>query len=208
MDSLKKFDRKYIDAQIKILAGVDEAGRGPLAGPVVAAAVIFNNDTYIEGINDSKKLSQKKRDFLSERIKEKAYSFSYGIIEQNTIDEINILQATLRAMRLAVDNLKVEPDLIIIDGNKTFNTNIKTLSLVQGDSKSFSIGAASILAKVERDKIMKKLSLEHPEFKWHKNKGYGTKEHIEAILKYGPTKYHRKTFIKKIVNSEIQEELL
>lgn len=193
---------------INILAGVDEAGRGPLAGPVVAAAVIFNNKTYIEGVDDSKKIGEGKREFLAEKIKKEALSYSYGIVSHNVIDKINILQATLKAMKSAVDKLNIEPDLVIIDGNKTFNSSKKTICVIKGDGKSFSIGAASIIAKVKRDQIMKELSLTYPEYRWDKNKGYGTKEHIEALLKFGPSKYHRETFIKKIFNRNIQEELI
>ena len=208
MDSLKNFDKKFLSDNIKIIAGVDEAGRGPLAGPVVAAAVIFKNDTIINGINDSKKISEKRRDYLVEKIKENAVSFSYGIIDQKIIDKINILQATLKAMKVAVEKLDIDPDLILIDGNKTCNSDIKTVSIVKGDGKSFSIGAASILAKVKRDEIMKELAQNFPGYNWEKNKGYGTKEHIDALLKLGPTEFHRKSFIKKIFNREIQEELL
>lgn len=197
-----------MDDDINIIAGVDEAGRGPLAGPVVAAAVIFNNKTYIEGVNDSKKIGEGKREFLAAKIKEEAMSYSYGIIYQNVIDKINILQATLKAMKSAVEKLHISPDLIIIDGNKTFNSSKKTICVIKGDGKSFSIGAASILAKVKRDQIMKELSITYPEYRWNKNKGYGTKEHIEALLKFGPTEYHRETFIKKIFNRHIQEELI
>jgi len=204
---MKKFDLKYLSKEITILAGVDEVGRGPLAGPVVAAAVIFDNETIIEGINDSKKLSEKERERLSKIIKEKCLAYSFGVIDQNEIDEINILQATLKAMKQAVESLSVTPQIILIDGNKSFVTNTAVETIVKGDSKSFSIAAASILAKVKRDSMMKKAALEYPEYFWEKNKGYGTKQHIEAIKKYGTTPLHRQTFLRKILSEEIQEAL-
>lgn len=208
MNSLKKFDNKFLTNQIKKIAGVDEAGRGPLAGPVVAAAVIFDENTFIEGVNDSKKIIEIKREQLFEEIIEKSICYGIGIVDQLEIDEINILQATLKAMKLASDQLTINPGLILIDGNKSFISNTQTKTIVKGDSKSFSIAAASILAKVTRDRIMKKLSIRHPEFLWEKNKGYGTKQHIEAIKKNGYTKFHRKSFLRKILDESQQGELL
>ncbi len=197
---MKNFDLQFLSNEIKLLAGVDEVGRGPLAGPVVAAAVVFDNGINITGINDSKKLTEKRREELNEIIKTKALSFGFGIIEHYEIDEINILQATLKAMKIAVENLKIKPDIILIDGNKSFNTETKTKTIIKGDSKSFSIAAASILAKVKRDTMMKKEAEKYPLYFWEKNKGYGTKQHIEAIKKYGATPLHRKSFLKKILN--------
>ena len=208
MNLLKQFDINFIDDKIRLLAGVDEVGRGPLAGPVIAAAVIFDEDTFIDGVNDSKKVKEADRIILAKLIKSKALSFAYGIINQNIIDEINILQATLKAMKMAIDNLKLEPDLILIDGNKSFLSKIPTKTVVKGDSKSFSIAAASILAKVKRDELMKKEAKEFPHYAWEKNKGYGTLEHINAIKKFGITSLHRKTFLRKIISSENQGELL
>lgn len=208
MNLLKKYDIKYYKKNIKIIAGVDEAGRGPLAGPVVAAAVIFNKDTFIDGVDDSKKLSENKRNYLSELIRKNAISYGIGIVNQQIIDEINILQATLRAMKQAVNLLSIDADLILIDGNKSFLSEIQTKTIVKGDSKSFSIAAASILAKVKRDEIMRKASIKYPQYLWEKNKGYGTKEHIKAIKKFGFTNLHRKSFLIKILSNEIQEELL
>jgi len=199
---LKNFDLKYLSKDVKILSGIDEVGRGPLAGPVVVAAVIFDNDTIIEGVNDSKQLNEKKREELSKIIKEKCLAYSFGIVEQNEIDRINILQATLKAMKQAVDKLNIKPDLILIDGNKSFNTKTSVETIVKGDSKSFSIAAASIIAKVKRDAMMKKAAHKYPNYFWEKNKGYGTKQHIEAIKKYGTTPLHRKTFLKKILRVE------
>lgn len=204
----KLFDLDYYNDEIKIIAGVDEAGRGPLAGPVVAAAVIFDRSVYIKGVTDSKKINEKQREILSEVIKKKAISFGYGIVDCKTIDRINILQASLKAMKEAVRKLKVTPNLILIDGNKTFNSKIKTTTIVKGDFKSFSIGAASILAKVKRDEIMKKAAIKYPNYLWQKNKGYGTREHIDAIKKYSYTPMHRTTFLRKILSNEIQETLI
>jgi ribonuclease HII len=197
---MKNFDLKYLSENIKLLAGVDEVGRGPLAGPVVAAAVIFDSATIIEGINDSKKLTENKREELNKIIQTKALSFGFGIIEHTEIDEINILQATLKAMKQAIDNLEVRPDVILIDGNKSFDSDIVTKTIVKGDSKSFSIAAASILAKVKRDNMMRKFANNYPQYYWEKNKGYGTKQHVEAIKKYGATPLHRKTFLRKIIS--------
>ena len=196
---MKDFDNSYLTETVKILAGTDEAGRGPLAGPVVAAAVVFDKDVVIEGINDSKKLSEKKRNELYPEIMKKAVSYSYEVISHEEIDRINILQASLKAMKNSVDKLSVIPDIILVDGNKVFQHSAKVECVVKGDSKSFAIAAASIIAKVERDLIMDKLALEYPEFNWDKNKGYPTKEHIELIKKFGPTPYHRKSFLKNIL---------
>lgn len=202
---LKEFDKAFISNSIAFIAGVDEAGRGPLAGPVVAAATIFDAETIIQEVNDSKKLTEKTREKLYGEIVSKALSYGVGIVHQEEIEKINILQATLKAMQLAVAQLSKTPDLILIDGNKAFNSKISTLTIVKGDSKSFSIAAASILAKVTRDRIMIRESQKHPEYFWEKNKGYGTREHINAIKKYGATKLHRKSFLRNIL--EHQEEL-
>lgn len=208
VNPLKKFDFDYIKDSSKLLAGVDEAGRGPLAGPVVAAAVVFKNSIDIPLVDDSKKIKESDREILYERIINESISFGIGIVDNNDIDEINILQASLKAMKIAVNNLDVEPDIILIDGNKSFVMNKEIHTVVKGDSKSFSIAAASIIAKVERDTIMKNLSLQYPEYKWEKNKGYPTKEHFGLVRKYGITPFHRKTFLKKFLSEEIQESLL
>jgi ribonuclease HII len=208
VNPLKKFDLDYIKDSSKLLAGVDEAGRGPLAGPVVAAAVVFKNSIDIPLVDDSKKIKESDREILYERIMNESISFGIGIVDNNDIDEINILQASLKAMKIAVNNLDVEPDIILIDGNKSFVMNKEIHTVVKGDSKSFSIAAASIIAKVERDRIMKNLSLQYPEYKWEKNKGYPTKEHFGLVRKYGITPFHRKTFLKKFLSEEIQESLL
>ncbi|MGD8781681.1 MAG: ribonuclease HII [Ignavibacteria bacterium] len=196
---MKNFDNSFLSKNIKYVCGIDEAGRGPLAGPVVAAAVIFENNVIIDGINDSKKLTEKKRELLFNEIKEKALAYGIGIISENEIDEINILQAALKAMKNAYLDLATNPDLILIDGNKSFQCDIPNKTIIKGDSKSFSIAAASILAKVTRDRIMINASKNYPQFYWEKNKGYGTKQHIEAIKKHGITKIHRKSFLKKYI---------
>jgi len=196
---MKKFDNKYLNENVQIIAGVDEAGRGPLAGPVVAAAVIFSPDVLIEGIDDSKKLNQKRREELFEKIIKESIAHSVSVVSVEIIEEINILNASLLAMKRSVYKLKVQPDLILIDGNKSFKNKIPTVAIVKGDTKSFSIAAASILAKVTRDRIMKELSIEYPVYKWEKNKGYPTKQHRESIKLNGTSPFHRKSFLKKTV---------
>lgn len=197
MNALKNFDLPFYEKGVEYLAGVDEAGRGPIAGPVVAAAVVFKKDVFIEGINDSKKLNEKKREELFSYIIKSAVTYGYAIIDNNEIDKINILQASLKAMNISCEKLKVRPDLILIDGNKKFNTDIQTLTIVKGDAKSFVIAAASIIAKVIRDEIMLKESLNYPQYNWEKNKGYPTKNHFELVFKYGLSPLHRKTFLQK-----------
>jgi len=195
---MNPFDRSYLRENIKLIAGTDEAGRGPLAGPVVAAAIIFPEKVRINGIKDSKLLSEKEREKVLPKIIDKALAYSVSVISHGEIDRINILQASLLAMSTSIKRLKIKPDLILVDGNKVFRSIIPAIPIIDGDAKSFSIGAASILAKVTRDRIMKRLSLKFPVYKWERNKGYATKEHIDAIKKYGPCVLHRKTFLKKI----------
>ena len=189
------YERKHIDGGKRYIAGVDEVGRGPLAGPVVCASVIMPLDDIIEGIDDSKKLSEKKREKLFEIIKEKAIAYSIREISEKEIDEINILNAVKKCMTDAVKTLSVKPDITLVDGVDT-GLDIEAEYLVKGDSKSYTIGCASILAKVYRDNLMKEYAKEFPEYGFEKHKGYGTKVHIEKIKEIGPCKLHRKTFIK------------
>ena len=184
----------------KLIAGVDEAGRGPLAGPVFAAAVILPEGCIIEGIDDSKKLSEKKREQLFDEICEKAIAYSIQSIDEKTIDKVNILNAVFLAMNNAVDNLSPSPDYVIVDGNIIKGMTLPHETVIKGDANSISIAAASILAKVSRDRLIKELSDKYPEYNLAKHKGYGTKEHIEAIKKYGPSEIHRLSFLTKILN--------
>ena len=190
---MKEFENELYESGIKYIAGIDEVGRGPLVGPVVTAAVILPRDFYDERINDSKKLTEKKRELLYNVIMENALSVGIGISSEEVIDEINILEATKKAMIEAVNNLSVKPEHLLIDAVK-LNINMPQTSIIKGDAKSESIAAASIVAKVTRDRMMVELDKEHPEYDFKHNKGYGTKKHIEAIEKYGILKEHRKTF--------------
>ena len=190
---MKEFENELYESGIKYIAGIDEVGRGPLVGPVVTAAVILPRDFYDERINDSKKLTEKKRELLYDVIMENAVSVGIGISSEDVIDDINILEATKKAMIEAVNNLSVKPQHLLIDAVK-LNVDIPQTSIIKGDAKSESIAAASIIAKVTRDRMMIELDKEHPEYDFKHNKGYGTKKHIEAIEKYGILKEHRKTF--------------
>jgi len=198
---LDEFDKQFYNEGYKFVVGVDEAGRGPLAGPVYAAAVILPEDFYIPEINDSKKLTEKKREMLFDIIIENALSYSIESVNSDVIDEINILNATLLAMKNAVCSLKLKPDLAIVDGNKTKDLPVEARCIIKGDAKSQSIAAASILAKVARDKYCREhLDVKYPEYNFSKHKGYGTKLHIEKLKEFGPCKEHRKTFLKKILD--------
>ncbi len=177
-----------------LIAGVDEAGRGPLAGPVVACAVILNRSDYPEGLDDSKKLTKIKREYLFKQLID-CCDFGIGIIPESVIDQINILQATLMAMKQAVANLARKPNVALIDGNRGFqHKETDIVTIIKGDSKSLSISAASIIAKVTRDMIMEELDAEFPQYGWLTNAGYGTRDHLSAIDKYGICKYHRMSF--------------
>lgn len=181
------------------IAGVDEVGRGPLAGPVVAAAVILPSDYEITGLNDSKRLSEKRREAMDEIIRREAVSFGIGLISQDRIDEINILQATYEAMRLALEQLSPAPDMILADAVTIPGIETRQLPIIKGDAKSASIAAASIIAKVYRDHLMIEYDSLYPEYGFARNKGYGTKEHINALKEFGPTPLHRKSFIGHFV---------
>lgn len=195
MDKLV-YERKHLENGAKYIAGVDEVGRGPLAGPVVCAAVIMPLDDIIDGVDDSKKISEKKRKILAEQIKEKAVSYCIFEIQPEEIDEINILQAVRKCMAKAVEGLSIKPDVVLVDGiDLHFDFNAEYV--VGGDRASYSIGAASIIAKVYRDELMEKYAEIYPDYSFEKHKGYGTKVHIEAIKEKGPCLIHRKTFIKK-----------
>ncbi len=183
----------------RYICGVDEAGRGPLAGPVCAAAVILESGTEIEGLNDSKKLTEKKREQLFEVIKENAVAYSVAFASVEEIEELNILGATFLAMKRAVEGLSVKADFAIIDGNRLPDFNIEALTVIKGDAKSMSIAAASVLAKVTRDRLLLQYDKEYPEYKFAAHKGYGTKAHYDAIKTYGITPIHRKSFLKGVI---------
>lgn len=191
------------DAQVRaegypVLCGVDEAGRGPLVGPVVAAAVILPPDFQLEGINDSKKLSEKKREALFEVIKENAVAYGIGMADHKEIDELNILQATFLAMRRAVKAMGMTPDMVLVDGNQDPKLSLPTRTVIKGDATSASIAAASILAKVTRDHMLIEMDKEYPQYHFAKHKGYGTKDHYAQLMEYGMCPYHRRTFLKKL----------
>lgn len=201
LNLLKEEENKIYANKVEYICGIDEAGRGPLAGPVVVGAVILPKDSFIEGINDSKKISEKKREKLYDIITSEAISYSVGIISQNTIDEINILNATKLGVKKALEELKVKPDTILIDALKGMDTlGIPYMSIIKGDAKCYSIAAASIIAKVTRDRLMRQWDEVYPDYGFSKHKGYGTKEHIDNIKKYGPCLLHRKSFIKNFVS--------
>ena len=195
--NLVEFDRR-IAQNYSVFCGIDEAGRGPLCGPVVVASCIMplDDDRIVFGIDDSKKLTEKQREELFEKIKEIAIDYSIQEVDEKTIDKINILNATKLGIKNAVNNLKTKPSLAVVDAVKNLDIDIEQLAIIKGDAKSYSIAAASILAKVHRDKLMQKLDKEFPQYNFAKHKGYGTKEHIELLKKYGPCKIHRKSFIK------------
>lgn len=192
-------EKAFHQQKIELVGGVDEAGRGPLAGPVVAACVIFQDNPLIRGIDDSKKLSEDKREELFERIKETAYSFGIGMATHQEIDEHNIFQATMLAMRRAVAACTKPPQFVIVDGNQRIRQlEYPQKTFVKGDARSVSIASASILAKVTRDHIMREYARIYPEYGFEKHKGYGTKEHLEVIKKYGASEIHRRSFLNNI----------
>lgn len=203
---MRKFDNTFRHDTIELIAGVDEAGRGPLAGPVVAASVIFPKKIYIKGIRDSKMLTEEEREKVLPRILEKSLACSVAVISHAQIDRINILQASLLAMYKSLSRLEVQPDIVLVDGNKGFDYSVPVIPVVKGDSQSFSIAAASIVAKVARDRIMKRLCPRFPQYLWSKNKGYATQEHIEAIKVFGLSPLHRKTFLRRILEEGLEPE--
>lgn len=195
-----EIENQYLQNGCRVICGIDEAGRGPLAGPVCAAAVILRPDTEIEGLNDSKKLTEKKRELLFPIIKEKAAAYGIGFASEQEIDEINILNATFLAMKRAAEQLSVQPDLFLVDGNqKPRIGDVPEVTVVKGDAKSMSIAAASVLAKVSRDHYMLEMAEKYPQYDFEKHKGYGTKLHYEKIAEYGISPIHRRTFLKKIL---------
>lgn len=197
---LFEYDRA-IRNDYSVICGVDEAGRGPLAGDVYAAAVIFDNDVFIEGLNDSKKLSEKKRELLYDEIISKAKAYCIATASVDEIEKYNILQATFIAMRRAVEGLEITPDMALIDGNREPGLNCPMQTVVKGDGLSASIAAASILAKVSRDRYMAEIAEKYPEYCFEKHKGYGTKLHNDLILQYGPSPVHRMSFLKKLLKN-------
>ena len=199
LNSMLEIENMLYDKGYKYICGVDEAGRGPLCGPVVAAAVILKKGDIIEGVNDSKKLSEKKREKLYEDIMAKAISVGIGISDVDVIEEINILNATKKAMCEAISNLEIKPEYALIDGNQGIDIDIAYDTVVKGDLKSESIAAASIIAKVTRDRLLREYDKKYPEYGFAKHKGYGTKAHIEAIQKYGLLPVHRPSFCSKFV---------
>ena len=200
LNNLKEEEKNLHSRGFKNICGIDEAGRGPLAGPVVIAGVIMPEDSMIEGVNDSKKVSEEKREILYDKIIEEAISYSVAIIGQDVIDEINILNATKKGLTNVVGGLDVRPDLIIVDALEHIDTKgIPYESIIKGDAKCYSIAAASILAKVTRDRIMREWDLVYPQYGFAKHKGYGTAFHIQAIKEYGLCPIHRKSFTKKFL---------
>lgn len=199
LNELKKIEEDIYNRNpnVKYICGIDEAGRGPLAGPVVVASVIMPRDSMLEYVNDSKKVSEKRREELYDKIKEEAIAYSIGIVDEKEIDEVNILNATKKGLTTSLQGLKVRPDLILVDALKGIDTlGIPYTSIIKGDAKCYSISAASILAKVTRDRIMRKYDEIYPEYDFAKHKGYGTAMHISKIKEIGPCPIHRTTFIK------------
>lgn len=193
--AMSKFEIELRQIGYKFIAGVDEAGRGPLAGPVVAAACILPEGFKLNDLNDSKQVApQKRKELYQELINSKDVIYSVGIVDSKTIDQINILQATLRAMEMAIFSLTQKPDILLIDGNQLPTTSIPSKAIIQGDSLSISIAAASIIAKLTRDTIMEEYHLKWPEYDFFDHKGYGTKKHLEALAKHGPCEIHRRSF--------------
>lgn len=199
-DNKLQFENQSIAEGYKLIAGVDEVGRGPLAGPVVCACVIMPLDEIIEGIDDSKKVSEKNREKLYNLITEKAIAYNVAFVEHDVIDQINILQATKLCMKKAIEKMPVMPDIVLVDAVKDLDVKVPIKSIIKGDSLSYNIAAASIVAKVTRDRFMVELAKKYPEYYFEKHKGYGTKLHIQALRDYGPCKIHRRSFLKFLYN--------
>lgn len=200
LKQMRVYEDRYPDM---VICGIDEAGRGPLAGPVVAGAVILPKDCQILYLNDSKKLSEKKRELLFDEIREKAVSYGVGVVGPGRIDEINILQATYEAMRQAIEQLKVKPQILLNDAVTIPMVDVTQVPIVKGDAKSVSVAAASILAKVTRDRMMTEYDALFPEYGFGKHKGYGTAAHIQALKDHGPCPIHRKTFIRNFTREDL-----
>ena len=200
---LKKIEKEFYDKNVKYIAGIDEAGRGPLAGPVVVASVIMPEDSMIEGVNDSKKVSESKREKLYDLILNEAISYGIGISYQDEIDEINILQATKKSLTQAIQQMEIKPNVILVDALTGIDTlKIPYKSIIKGDAKCYSIAAASIIAKVTRDRIMREWDKVYPEYGFSSHKGYGTAKHIAAIKEFGPCPIHRRSFIKNFLGEK------
>lgn len=204
LKDLKKFESNLYDEGNKLICGIDEAGRGPLAGPVAVGAVVMKPDSMLEWVNDSKKVTERRREILYDRIIEDSLAWSVQLVPETKIDEINILEATKYGLNLAIkdiiNQLQKKPDIVIVDALREINTeNIPYESIIKGDATCYSISCASILAKVTRDRLMRQWDEVYPQYGFAKNKGYGTKDHIEALKKYGPCMIHRKTFITHFI---------
>ena len=204
LDNLKRFEQNIYDEGNKLICGIDEAGRGPLAGPVVVGAVVMKPDSKLEWVNDSKKVTEKRREILYDRIIEESLAWGVGIVSWDEIDDLNILNATKKGLTIAlkqvVDKLQTKPDIVLVDALREIDTlGIPYQSIIKGDATCYSIACSSIIAKVTRDRIMREYDDAFPEYGFAKHKGYGTKEHIEAIKKYGPCLIHRKSFITHFI---------
>lgn len=200
LNILKEYEKSLYKKGIKCIAGIDEAGRGPLAGPVVVGIAIMKPDSFIEGVNDSKKVSENKREALYEKITEEAIDWAVGIVDETEIDKINILNAIKKALTMAITNLKVKPEMILVDALEHIDTcSIPYTSVIKGDAKIYSISAASIIAKVTRDRIMQEYDEIYPQYGFSSHKGYGTAKHIEAIKTYGLCPIHRRSFTKNFI---------
>ena len=195
LEEKKKYENELYSKGYKLIGGVDEVGRGPLAGPVVCAAVILPADCSILGIDDSKKLTEKKRNELFDLIKQHAIAYNVEFVSEKEIDELNILNATKKCMEKAINNLSVKPDIMLVDAVTGLNLNCESKSIIHGDAVSYSIGAASILAKVTRDRFMEEIDEKYPEYGFKKHKGYGTKQHMDTLREIGPCEIHRRSFI-------------